>query len=461
MEVKEERSSSTSTSTSTSTLASATTSSTAIASLGSKTGKSPRRITDDDSLKGRFGWAQIMTHDLPYLFRSDSKYVCYKMLEIRICAKLFAGYYKQLVSCANVKYAQVTQAEAGLLNDINSNHCNFQFGKEKYSTEDILLKLNDAGQLCAFLHACYLRIENIKEYDISNRCGFIRINKESVVPYVVLGGQKCVPLFYFEGEISYLKKFTLRAEGWDFAYLKFCCKIQGIRNDLILGSYCPVVSITHLTNHFPPDTVFEEYWPGRSAGDKFKQKSDAPVSLNSLYNMAVNAITVPEANVHHYKSPPRKRLAVLPKFIKVAKEPIAAGNPPSSSSTLVAVSHEYSSSSYSVYKMQYVMVHDKIVICINMKPNDINDRWVPVVDLSTDFFFGIPVSVCEQVIDVLGIDIYKANTAQMRILKTTGRYSTNEVLSMVKIDKIMQFLPQLTYMIKNIIYKSQSIKSKQ
>ena len=69
-------------------------------------------------------------------------------------------------------------------------------------------------------------------FNASDRCGFFRINGESVVPYTVKEGVKYVPLFYFEGETDHLKLKSESVEGWDLAYLKFCCKVQGIRNEL-------------------------------------------------------------------------------------------------------------------------------------------------------------------------------------------------------------------------------------
>ena len=56
-------------------------------------------------------------------------------------------------------------------------------------------------------------------------CHF-RINGESVVPYTVKEGTKYVPLFYFEGETDHLKLKSETVNGWDLAYLKFCCKVS-------------------------------------------------------------------------------------------------------------------------------------------------------------------------------------------------------------------------------------------
>jgi len=47
------------------------------------------------------------------------------------------------------------------------------------------------------------------------------------------------------------------------AYLKFCCKVQGIRNELFASDSCTVTSLDDIKNYFPPETNFEEYWPAK------------------------------------------------------------------------------------------------------------------------------------------------------------------------------------------------------
>lgn len=54
----------------------------------------------------------------------------------------------------------------------------------------------------------------------------------------VRGNVKYVPLFYFEGETDHLKLKSDSVDGWDLAYLKFCCKVQGIRNELFAADVC-------------------------------------------------------------------------------------------------------------------------------------------------------------------------------------------------------------------------------
>merc|ERR1711963_678997 len=107
-----------------------------------------------------------------------------------------------------------------------------------------------------FLDLCHKKLV-LKKSNASDRCGFFRINGESVVPYTVKEGTKYVPLFYFEGETEHLKLKSEVVDGWDLAYLKFCCKVQGIRNELFANDVCKVVALEEIKGHFPSGTTFE------------------------------------------------------------------------------------------------------------------------------------------------------------------------------------------------------------
>ena len=57
-----------------------------------------------------------------------------------------------------------------------------------------------------------------------------------------------------------------QVDGWDLAYLKFCCKVQGIRNERFANEdVCKVVALEEIKGHFPSGTMFEEYWPAKGS----------------------------------------------------------------------------------------------------------------------------------------------------------------------------------------------------
>jgi len=138
------------------------------------------------------------------------------------------------------------------------------YGKEMFhSGKDYIVRVEDFREFYSFIGTCYKKLKYNVTPDRKNKCGFIRINSQSVVPYCTNDGKICVPLFYFEGETENLKHHAVKLENWNLAYLKFCCKVQGIRNELFASDSCKVTSLDNIKNYFPPGTKFDEYWPSK------------------------------------------------------------------------------------------------------------------------------------------------------------------------------------------------------
>lgn len=66
-----------------------------------------------------------------------------------------------------------------------------------------------------------------------------------------------------QGETDNLKLKADSLSGWDLSYLKFCCKVQGIRNELFASDTVAVISLDDIKSYFPQGTVFEDYWPNK------------------------------------------------------------------------------------------------------------------------------------------------------------------------------------------------------
>ncbi|XP_068622503.1 uncharacterized protein [Battus philenor] len=234
------------------------------------TNEQPRPTSDDKktpapdeaSWKGHFGWDMLGKCHIPYIYRSGEKYVAVRMVEIKLLNKYLNYLHADIYSCTCIRSYYITEIEARLLNEINNRHCDGQFGREPFTQKDLVVRLSDAYEFYNFLDVCYNKLLRGTTNN-KDKCGFIRINKESVVPYTVRDNQKFVPLFYFEGETDNLKLKADQLKGWDLSYLKFCCKVQGIRNELFASETCSVISLTDIKSYFPPGTEFEEYWPNK------------------------------------------------------------------------------------------------------------------------------------------------------------------------------------------------------
>jgi len=222
---------------------------------------------DDDSRKGRFGWCEFEKNHIPFIFRSGGeKFTSVRMVERKLLDKFLRILPSELYnnSCYCIKSYYITDIESKLLNEINLKHTDCHFGKEAFTSKDMVVRLTDAKEFYRFLDLCYKKLV-LKKSNATDRCGFFRINGESVVPYTMKETVKYVPLFYFEGETDHLGLKSDKVDGWDLAYLKFCCKVQGIRNELFADEICRVVALDEIRGHFPAGTTFEDYWPAKGS----------------------------------------------------------------------------------------------------------------------------------------------------------------------------------------------------
>uniref|UniRef100_A0A0K8SKJ9 Uncharacterized protein n=1 Tax=Lygus hesperus TaxID=30085 RepID=A0A0K8SKJ9_LYGHE len=220
--------------------------------------KPPLDIT---SQKGKFGWVTLGGEHIPYIVRAGEKFCSVRMVEQKLLSKYLSYLSSDIFSCTCIRSYYITECEAKLFTDINMKHCEGMFGKEPFTDKDLVVLLGDANEFYQFLDLCYNKLLHPQSEVNHARCGFVRINKDSVVPYTVKDNCRYVPLFYFEGETDTLKKQSAHLGPWDLAYLKFCCKVQGIRSELFANDSCQVISLAEIRGFFPAGTVFDEYWP--------------------------------------------------------------------------------------------------------------------------------------------------------------------------------------------------------
>ncbi|XP_026289035.1 uncharacterized protein LOC113214011 isoform X2 [Frankliniella occidentalis] len=233
------------------------------APTGSTQNSSEKPPCDADSVKMHFGWVTLGKSHIPYILRYGSeKYCAVRMVEMKLLSKYLTYLHADIYSCTCIRSYYITEAEARLLNDINVRHCDYQFGRDPFTTKDLVVRLQDADEFYTFLDVCYNKLLPQNNTN-SNKCGFIRIDGESVVPYILRNGTKYVPVFYFEGDTCSLIQKSETLEGWDLAYLKFCCKVQGIKAELFEKDNCSVISLEDINGFFPADTNFEDYWPSK------------------------------------------------------------------------------------------------------------------------------------------------------------------------------------------------------
>lgn len=143
--------------------------------------------------------------------------------------KYLTGLSEDIFSCRFVQSHYSIEAECHLFNEISKEHCDEKFGNEMFKLKD----LSDVKQFVHFVDVCYKKLL-MGSSGPSKKCGCIRYNKESVVPYTV------------SGETN---KHKLKADyisEWDLPYLKFCCKLQGIQIELFASDSIKVISLTDI-----------------------------------------------------------------------------------------------------------------------------------------------------------------------------------------------------------------------
>jgi len=104
--------------------------------------KDPDENSDDfESRKGMFGYVTISSGlILPYIFRKGVKYCSVRMAERKILSKYLTVLPSEVNTCYSIKSYPVYETEFKLLNDINVKHNDCFFGKEAFSSKDLVVK---------------------------------------------------------------------------------------------------------------------------------------------------------------------------------------------------------------------------------------------------------------------------------------------------------------------------------
>jgi len=470
----------------------------------------PDKPVDEESKKGKFGWFDIEKVFLPFIFRYTSeKYTSVRMVERRLLNRYLQVLPPEVNSCTCIRSYYITDAESKLLNEINLRHTDCAFGKEAFTSKDLVVRLKDAREFHKFLDLCHKKLV-LKKSNASDRCGFFRINGESVVPYTVKEGTKYVPLFYFEGETDNLKLKSEVVEGWDLAYLKFCCKVQGIRNELFANESCKVVALDEIKGHFPAGTTFEDYWPakgsieavpnsrhGASAGNWTQKPAGQPAGkpIQPAVQMQPNGLQnlnqLSALNAAAYRLPTGLSAAQLQQLqmsgLQAAgagqlHQLIRAGMPGAGGARQqqpAVVQHRQAGtaprpatapatkafpgkltqikefpmerSNQPPYKLQKALIDQKIVPCINVRPYVFHDLMMTLPDFVKHFFPDLPLEKSREMLqEILKVVLYKGNSGHQEILRQEGKCQLYDPVPLVLVKDIMTYMPQIKYMFSSM-----------
>jgi len=256
-----------------------------------------------------YGWKRISEYNVPYLIRKinnddEVMLVSTKIAETHLLSKYLNCLNPEIYyTCTSVESCFMTDDDSKKFDVINKM-CSNVYGNDKFiAGKDYMVSLDDVEEFYKFIEECYNKLTRNITHGDDIRCGFIMIDNQDIVPYCINGGQKYIPLFYFEVDSEILNDQTVILERWDMAYVKFCFKVQGITNEFP-SDYCPMISLDIIKNYLPPETHFNDYWP-----------PDSDIPNNLLYhNFANNSIPI-----IWFKLPPE---VVFPKIIFPKTSPI-------------------------------------------------------------------------------------------------------------------------------------------
>lgn len=216
---------------------------------------------------GQFGWNQIDEFHIPFIMRMIDgeclNFVSVHMAEIQLL-KDYLFYLNENIfhTCVSVTSHFITKSEAKFLNRINGDFSNNMFGKYKFTAgKDIIVHLEDLHKFNAFKKFCINKLKgnNLYSPGSQDKCGFIQINDQDVVPYCVKNCEKYIPRSFFQRER--LGPEVVLLENWDLVYIKFCCMVIGIKDETFLDSYFEAINFNDIKNYFPFQTQFKVCWP--------------------------------------------------------------------------------------------------------------------------------------------------------------------------------------------------------
>jgi len=389
------------------------------------------KVCEESLARGRFGWSQLASDFVvPFIFRQGEV----KITSCRMVNKiLFAQSSPNMklpsavASCADVFTFAPNDDEAKLLNEINEKHCNHIFGREKFTTKDRLVGMEEVENLQNFLSFSHAKVISKTATSRGGRCGFTRIRcKDDIsdVPYVNIDGNKYFPIFYFEGDIERLEEEAEVIGGWHLTYLKLCFKIQGLLESLVPADSCQVVSMKVIQKYFPLETKYEEFWPNKDFLRSFDTNAASKKIANVFPWMKKTGADIPKSvpGAKLKQSFLKKCKFDKLKMTKIKDFPSDAADGPA-------------------YKRYLALIDGKKVPAVNVRPGQTKDLLALLPDLVTSFAptsahsDTLPEEVGNMLLK-LGVLIYRGNAGQKNLLEG----DSGEIIPLVLMRDVLKYL---------------------
>ena len=143
---------------------------------------------DKASREGKFGWMTLDAANIPCLFRGSEKYVSVRMVEQKLLSKYPSTYPEELRQRAPLTSQFITAAEAKLLNEINIEHCSYDYGRQLFTERDLIVMWKDFVDFYDIVKRCFPSGPRPLDQNVSlgGGCmggGWVQVNN-TVVPYI-------------------------------------------------------------------------------------------------------------------------------------------------------------------------------------------------------------------------------------------------------------------------------------
>lgn len=222
--------------------------------------KAPQEDSIDfDSIRGVFGWATVDGINVPYIIRKYRKFVAVRIVEKKILSKYPNSFPDELGKKEPLISYFVTEAEANLLNEINTVHCSFEYGHQPFTTKDLIVDLVEFEEFYNLVkktfpedvlatmtgHSNLAGVDD-KKVELSKVCGWIQINN-TVTPYIIRPAGKFVPLsviVYAAGLLTKERVEGLSPTSEECGFLNATCQAAGF--DFSFGKNTKLIHIAEV-----------------------------------------------------------------------------------------------------------------------------------------------------------------------------------------------------------------------
>ncbi|GFS12818.1 hypothetical protein ElyMa_001381200 [Elysia marginata] len=220
---------------------------------------------DSESSKGIFGWETVDNTSIPYLLRRGKKFVSVRIVERKLLSKYPNTFPDELGKKDPLVSHFITDAESKLLNEINTDHCDYEYGHNPFTTKDLIVDLDEFGDFFDIVKKTFPAEVLAKmggevpltstsppavKSDLSQFCGWIQINN-TVSPYILrFDGVKQVRLVplsvivHAAGLLNDAGIDGLLPTPQECAMLNEACKIAGFK--FVFAKNTRLISMTEV-----------------------------------------------------------------------------------------------------------------------------------------------------------------------------------------------------------------------